>query len=877
MVSLPVLNQVEGAYCEGCTYQETGVRNIGPDGTGANGIWIVGDSPWIEEVRDGRPFVGASGRFLDSILSKRGLKREDFLIVNGGTWCKPPFLGMNDEPWKHPETEKALQQCRPYLDDLVEKGLPRVFIAAGNVALRRLTGFEGVEENHSYILQTPYDIPCIPTFHPSSLIQGNWNLTIAFILAIARAGECADGSFRATKVNIVEDPDPSYIVYPGNGDIETPLMCDIETPKSLKGANEEEAEDDPSYTIERMGFSVTSWQGVSFPYSGDYIRRAKELIRRAKVLLFWNKNYDLPRLKANGFTFHPDVTIIDAMWAWHWLYSDLPKALAFAAPFFYSGPPWKHLASQRPAYYNAMDNAVQMGIYQGVKKQLEADGRWDRFWNHCVKVDPIYVRMGGKGVKVDRMARATFMEALEVEAKKELIKVQELLPPKLIKVEESFKKLSLPKLEAKAMSKRLHNSLVRIEVKDAPAVLKDGGTVPTIGGGTLVRPLYRRISPFNPNSRPDLINLMHELKVKVPKARGEDRESTEAKYLKRITKHPIFRHCINYKQRVKLVSTYNWPLDDEDRAHTTYGYNPSTWRSSSRNVNLGNIPKRFDLAKLFRRLLIAEKGHKLIEIDRSAIEAVLVGYWAKSLAYIKLAKAGVHSYLVSHVVGDPVPWKVIQDTPLKDLQKLLKGFKKAASIETYEGCKRCIHSSNYLISPFGLHDEYEEFFPTEYDAEKMQGIYFGTEAGRDVRAWHKATIEEVHAKKLLDNNFEYRHYFFGPLYKFNKRENRWGVDPEGDAKRAVGFRPQSDAAAIQREDLLALEPIEWFSRLLRLPTYDSIVAECPIEYVDRGCELLAAQFAKPIAELQGLKGYDGTIGFEIKVGDNLADMEEVSL
>lgn len=874
-VALPIIKGVEGPFCDGCSYQPTGVRRVNPDGSGSNGVMLVGDSPWIEEVGVGKPFVGASGRYLDGILSKRGLDREAFTVTNS-LWCKPPSLGMNDTPEKYPEAQLASQQCKPYLDALIAERMPRVLVALGNVALRRLTGFDGIEANHAYVLQTLYGIPCIPTFHPSSLIQGNWNLTIAFVLAIAKAMECASGSFRETPTKVIEDPDPSYIVYPSNGDIFTPLMCDIETPKSLKGASEEEAEDDPSYQIIRMGFSVTPWQGVSFPFEGDYIRRARELIRRARLLLFWNKNYDLPRLRAAGFELHPDVQVVDAMWAWHWLYSDLPKALAFAAPFFYNGPPWKHLASQRPGYYNGMDNAVQMGIYQGTKAQLEKDGRWQRFWDHCVRVDPIYVRMGGKGVKVDRMARATFMEALEGEAKKELVKVQELCPPSLIKVQESFKKLNPPSskiLNSKSIAKRLISSLVRIEVKDVPAILKDGGTVPTVGGSVLTRPMYRRISPFNPGSRPDLLALMEELGVKPPKARGEDRESTEAKYLKRITKFPIFRHSINYKQRVKLVSTYNWPLDNEDRAHTTYGFHPSTLRSSSRNVNLGNIPKRFDLAKLFRRLLIAEKGHKLIEIDRSAIEAVLVGYWAKSVPYINLAKAGVHSMLCSHVIGEPVDMNL----PFKELKVALKAIKKRVNIEVYEGCKRVIHGSNYLLSAYGIHDEYEEYFPSEYAAQKVQDMYFNSPAGLAVRAWHKATLEEAFYKKLLDNSFQYRHYFFGPMYKYAKREKRWIVDAEGDAKRAIAFRPQSDAAAIQREDLLALEPVEWFSKLLRLPTYDSIVAECPDEYVDRGCDILATQFAKAIPELQGLQGYDGTIGFEIKVGDNLADMTEVAL
>lgn len=882
-MNLPILqSKVEGPYCDGCEYQKTGVRRVLPDGTGDNGILIVGDSPWVSEVAAGRPFAGASGNWLDTILSKRGLQREDFLVANS-LWCKPPSLGMNDDPEDYPEAQLAQEQCKPYLDDLIRDRKPKVMLALGNVALKRLTGHSDITYNHAYLFNSLHGVPVIPTLHPSGILQGNHKYTIAFILALAKAVSIADGSFEITKTKLVEDPDPAYITYPGRGDLPDtlPLMCDIETPKSLAGRNEEEAEDDPSYQIIRMGFSVNAWAGVSFPYEGDYIRRARELVRRARVLIFWNKNYDVPRLRANGFDFHPAVQIIDAMWAWHWLYSDLPKALGFAAPFFYNGPSWKHLASQRPAYYNAMDNAIQMGVYQGIKAQLIADKRWDRFWSHCVKVEPIYVRMGEAGVKVDKVARETFMQAMADEAHSYLLKVQELLPAKFTfkKQTETLQREPKPSKGKVKPLKARFLSLVRIDKVEVPAFHKDGSPVVTAGGDQLTKPVWVKHNPFNPNSRDNLLDLMRFLKVKIPKARGEDRESTEAKYLKRKgEKYPIFRACVNYKQRSKLISTYNWPLDADDRAHTTYGFHPSTWRSSSRNVNLGNIPKRLELAKLFRRLLIADKGCKLIEIDRSAIEAVLVGYWAKSPEYIKLAKAGVHSFLGSHVLGEPIPWEVVRDTPLDELKRILKVYKKKGGMD-YEAWKRCIHGSNYLLSAYGMHDEYEEFFPTEGAAAKVQGVYFASPAGVAVRSYHKATLEEVHSKHYLDNSFEYRHYFYGPLYKYNKRGKKWEVDHEGDAKRAIAFRPQSDAAAIQREDLLAFEPYDWFKVLERLPTYDSIVIESPVDKVDASIEVLVKQFAKPIPELAGVEGYpDGlTIGFEVKVGQNLAEMDEVTI
>ena len=684
----------------------------------------------------------------------------------------------------------------------------------------------------------------------------------------------ANGTYSTTDCHIIEDPDPAYVQYSGRGDIEYPLMCDIETPDSLAGRNEEEAEDDPSYQIIRMGFSVSAWAGVSFPYEGDYIQRAKKLIRRAKLLLFWNKNYDLPRLKANGFELHPDVVVVDAMWAWHFLYSDLPKALAFAAPFFYNGYPWKHLFSQKPGFYNGMDNAVQMGVYQGVKRELEKQGRWQRFWDHCVRVDPIYVSMGKAGVKVDKVARFNFMSTLEDEAVKELGAIQSLLPNKCKSIEFLEREPKpVHRLKGDSDLKWRWRQLTKIEQMEVPAYHKDGSKVVTTSNEQMYRPLWKRTTPFNPASHDQVSNLLLALNIPLPKKRGEDRTTVEAKYLKRLAdKHPILKHVVEYGKREQLVTTYDWPLDESDRAHTTYGNHPSTWRSSSRNVNLGNIPKRYDLAQLFRSLLIAERGCKLIEIDRSAIEAVLVGYWGKSPEYIKLAKAGVHSFLGSHILGSPVSWETVRDTPLPELRKLLKEFKKIGGIEQYESWKRCIHGSNYLLSAYGMHDEYEEFFPTTYAAQQMQDVYFNSPAGHSVRAYHKATLEEVWGKKYLDNSFNYRHYFYGPIYKFDKRERRWDIDHEGDAKRAVAFRPQSDAAAIQREDILALNEVDWFSGLMRLPTYDSIVVEAPVDKVDQAIELLIKQFAKPIPELGGLE-----IGFEVKVGLNLRDMSGVSI
>src|SRR5215472_5184733 len=138
---------------------------------------------------------------------------------------------------------------------------------------------------------------------------------------------------------------------------------------------------------------------------------------------------------------------------------------------------------------------------------------------------------------------------------------------------------------------------------------------------------YSRVEPFNPHSSDQVLALMKHMKLKIPKKRGEDRETTEAKYLKRYgKKHGVFRTIIDCREAQKATSTYIYPTNSESRVVTTFGFHPSTWRKSSRNVNLQNIPVRNDeMAEAIRSTMVASPGTVLVEADYEAIEAVIVG------------------------------------------------------------------------------------------------------------------------------------------------------------------------------------------------------------------------------------------------------------
>lgn len=448
--------------CVGCVQNPRGERRIETDGLGTSGILVVGDSPWIDEIRYGRPFAGAAGFFLDRIFRRLGHTRNEFLITNA-LWCKPPHLGWSDHPEKFMEAALALNHCRPHLDGIIERFRPRAIVTLGNAALQRVLGVSGLDARHSYVCNSPYGIPVIPTYHPSFVMQGKQKFEAAVFFAFRRAVEVAEGKFkRSPTVYALDDADEvrAYLetpitwlerngmasdgiamhTSPGDPLIEIPtygcLSVDIETPESSKLDEEAYDEESVSYTIVRAGFSHTTGTACSFPWAEPFIGMARRALKRANVTLMWNQNFDDPRLRAAGMEYGE---IHDGMWAWHFLQSDLPKGLGFVAPFYCDFEPWKHLNQAQPAFYNATDNDAALRSYLGVQSALLHQGRWERWLRHCVRALPRLQRMGRAGLRVDPIAQATLKESLDREAEAAFKRVQEEVP-RSVKKRKRYKK-----------------------------------------------------------------------------------------------------------------------------------------------------------------------------------------------------------------------------------------------------------------------------------------------------------------------------------------------------------------------------------------------------------------------------------------------------
>ncbi len=85
-------------------------------------VLFIGEAPGKHEDLQGKPFVGASGKFLDEMLASVGMKREDIYITNIVKY-RPP---NNRDPL--PEEKKAFL---PYLQEQLEIIQPKVIVTLG--------------------------------------------------------------------------------------------------------------------------------------------------------------------------------------------------------------------------------------------------------------------------------------------------------------------------------------------------------------------------------------------------------------------------------------------------------------------------------------------------------------------------------------------------------------------------------------------------------------------------------------------------------------------------------------------------------------------------------------------------------------------------
>ena len=192
----------EVSACTRCILSHSRKNAVPGEGPAKAEIMLIGEGPGFHENEQGRPFVGAAGRFLEELLGKNGLKREDVFITNV-VKCRPPG---NRDP-----LPDELQACNEYLERQIQAINPRVIVTLGRFSMAKFLPNARISSVHGQATWVKGRL-IVPMYHPAAALhQGSLKPVLEQDFAqlnelIAKAKEAARPQEEANKAGDKDEP-----------------------------------------------------------------------------------------------------------------------------------------------------------------------------------------------------------------------------------------------------------------------------------------------------------------------------------------------------------------------------------------------------------------------------------------------------------------------------------------------------------------------------------------------------------------------------------------------------------------------------------------------------------------------------------------------
>lgn len=158
-----VLEQIaaEIAACTACQLFQGRKLPVPGEGPADAALMFIGEGPGFHENEQGRPFVGAAGRFLEELLGTIDLTREQVFIGNV-VKCRPP--GNRD-----PQLDE-IQACSDFLDRQIQAINPKVIITLGRFSMARYFPKTRISNIHGQAKWVQSRL-IVPMYHPAAALH----------------------------------------------------------------------------------------------------------------------------------------------------------------------------------------------------------------------------------------------------------------------------------------------------------------------------------------------------------------------------------------------------------------------------------------------------------------------------------------------------------------------------------------------------------------------------------------------------------------------------------------------------------------------------------------------------------------------------------
>ncbi len=155
--------------CQKCILAQGRTQPVPGEGPETAEIMFIGEGPGFHEDRQGRPFVGAAGKYLEELLAQIHLTREQVYITNV-VKCRPP--GNRD-----PQPDE-IAACRPYLDQQIERIQPQLIVTLGRFSMQRYFPGASISRIHGQPKRVG-NVIYYPMFHPAAALhQPRWRTLV---------------------------------------------------------------------------------------------------------------------------------------------------------------------------------------------------------------------------------------------------------------------------------------------------------------------------------------------------------------------------------------------------------------------------------------------------------------------------------------------------------------------------------------------------------------------------------------------------------------------------------------------------------------------------------------------------------------------------
>lgn len=141
---------------------------------------IIGEAPAAEECKQGLPFVGASGRILESAFPP-DITEQDYCIINA-VQCR--IFGKKGDAATDPRILTALRNCFPRLLAELQAHPRKAILTLGKLALKPFIGLHSgkgfsIMSMRGKLMELPSKreeggvVYLLPAMHPAALLHGS--------------------------------------------------------------------------------------------------------------------------------------------------------------------------------------------------------------------------------------------------------------------------------------------------------------------------------------------------------------------------------------------------------------------------------------------------------------------------------------------------------------------------------------------------------------------------------------------------------------------------------------------------------------------------------------------------------------------------------